>query len=194
MLARPLLGEILDPPLLRARWIMWTISPLQSFIGFAKTKVYCISGSVCRCVVRGRLLPGVLPAVGRRQPGTVLWSSAVDVQFPVRYLPAVRRPHRHERERAARLQQVHQGRKYLLVFTGNAEGRIQYFQWGGGGVLNLVKRQRHGYRRQRKSNVLTGVCLSIIGLMTTRSLLGLVTTRSVRMLLGCFLVKDIFNL
>ena len=44
------------------------------------------------------------------------------------------------------------------------------------------------YRPQGEGNVLTGVCLSTIGLMVTRSLLGLVTVRLVRILLECFLV------
>ena len=40
----------------------------------------------------------------------------------------------------------------------------------------------------RGGNVFTGVCLSTIGLMTTRSLPVLVAARSVRILLECFLV------
>ena len=40
---------------------------------------------------------------------------------------------------------------------------------------------------EREGNVFTGVCLSTIGLIDTRSLLGL-TARSVRILLECFLV------
>ena len=43
------------------------------------------------------------------------------------------------------------------------------------------------YRSQGEGNVFTGVCLSTIGLMATRSLLGL-SARSVRILLECFLV------
>ena len=44
------------------------------------------------------------------------------------------------------------------------------------------------YRPQGEGNVSTGVCLSTIGLMATRSVLGHVTARSVRILLECFLV------
>ena len=40
----------------------------------------------------------------------------------------------------------------------------------------------------REGNVFTGVCLSTIGHMATRSLAILVTARSVRILLVCFLV------
>ena len=45
----------------------------------------------------------------------------------------------------------------------------------------------------REGNVFTGVCLSTIGLMATRSLLGPVTVRSVRILLKCFLVWHCIN-
>ena len=69
-------------------------------------------------MVRGRLVPGVLAEVGRRQSGAVLRGSAGYAQFPLRHLPAVRRPHRHERQRTTRLPQVHQGREYLLVIIG----------------------------------------------------------------------------
>ena len=47
-------------------------------------------------------------------------------------------------------------------------------------VQNLLPTAREG-------NVFTGVCLSTIGLVATRSLLILVTARSVRILLECFL-------
>ena len=47
------------------------------------------------------------------------------------------------------------------------------------------------FPKARKRNVLTGICLSTIGLMATRSLLVLVTARSVRiLLLSCFLVQS----
>ena len=45
-----------------------------------------------------------------------------------------------------------------------------------------------GYQPQGEANVLTGVCLSTVGLMATRSLIGLVTARLVRLLLECFLI------
>ena len=41
----------------------------------------------------------------------------------------------------------------------------------------------------REGNVFTGVCLSTIGLVATRSLLSLVMARSVRILLECCLVN-----
>ena len=44
----------------------------------------------------------------------------------------------------------------------------------------------------RESNIFTGICLSKIGLMPTDSLLGLVTVQSVRILLECFLVRQMF--
>ena len=40
----------------------------------------------------------------------------------------------------------------------------------------------------REGNIFTGVCLSTIGVMATRSPLILVTARSVLILLECFLV------
>ena len=46
----------------------------------------------------------------------------------------------------------------------------------------------HFYRPQGEGNVFTGVRLSTIGLMATRSLLGLITALSLRILLECFLV------
>ena len=48
--------------------------------------------------------------------------------------------------------------------------------------------QKYFYRPQEEGSVFTGVCLSTLGLMTTRSLLSLVMGRSVRILLECFLV------
>ena len=45
------------------------------------------------------------------------------------------------------------------------------------------------YQPQGGGNVFTGVCLSTVGLMATRTLLGLVTARSVRILLECFLIE-----
>ena len=41
----------------------------------------------------------------------------------------------------------------------------------------------------REGYVFTGVCLSTIGIVATRSLLDLVTARSVRILLECCLVR-----
>ena len=49
---------------------------------------------------------------------------------------------------------------------------------------------KYYYRPQGEGNVFTGVCLSTIGLMATRSLLILVTARSVCILLECFLVTN----
>ena len=49
----------------------------------------------------------------------------------------------------------------------------------------------HHYRPKGEGNVFTGVCLSTIALMATRSRLGLVMARSVRILLECFLVFNI---
>ena len=48
------------------------------------------------------------------------------------------------------------------------------------------------YRPQGEGNVFTGVCLSTIGLIATRSLLGLVVARSARILLEFFLVNELF--
>ena len=48
-------------------------------------------------------------------------------------------------------------------------------------------------RPKGEGNVFTGVCLSTIGLMASRSLLGLVTVRSARILLKCFLVWHCIN-
>ena len=49
------------------------------------------------------------------------------------------------------------------------------------------------YRLLGEGNVFTGVCLSTIGLMVTRSLLGLVTAWSVCILLECFLVTRMLD-
>ena len=48
--------------------------------------------------------------------------------------------------------------------------------------------------RKGKVMFFTGICLSTICLMATRSLLGLVTARSVRILLECFLLLTFANL
>ena len=49
------------------------------------------------------------------------------------------------------------------------------------------------YRLLGEGNVFTGVCLSTIDLMVTRSLLGLVTAWSVCILLECFLVTRMLD-
>ena len=115
------------------------------YLGYWVLHIHCISGSVCRCVVRGRLLPGVLPALGGRESGTVVRSPGSDAQLPLRDLPAVRRARRHERERAARLPQAHQPRKYLMVYTGSTHDlRLGLPVW-----MDFFGRQHvMGYSRQ----------------------------------------------
>ena len=60
------------------------------------------------------------------------------------------------------------------------------------GFLTISLKPDH-YRPQGEGNVFTGVYLSTIGLMATRSLLGLVTTREVHILLECFLVSNTYE-
>ena len=48
------------------------------YLGYWVLYIHCISGPVFRCVVRGRLLPGVLPALDSRESGAVLRSSGSD--------------------------------------------------------------------------------------------------------------------
>ena len=56
-------------------------------------------------------------------------------------------------------------------------------------VLTTLQ-EKHSFltSSQGEGNVFTGVSLSTIGLVATRSLLGLVTAQSIRILLECFLV------